>query len=597
MKVTYELAALMGFLLAGMGTGTCDLQAQVPYDQAYGEEAMDLSEQVILFTDRNMYAVSESIWFRSFYRINEMPVEEALSRVLYVELVTPSGESVARAKYPHHSNGSAGYLDIPSDAISGNYFLRSYTRWMRNFGPRSYSYVPLTIINPYRRDILKGGNGPREGYRGSFRPGNAVQCRADKSIYLPGETVRIELSLPEGPGFYAGEYCLTVVPAGLADTVCDQICSGEEGFHPPFSFDYLPEIRGVSVSGSVVMAGNQLPLQTTPQTTPQTPSPSPNTRVHFSMLGEEPEYFGALTDEMGRFMVTLPDRTGTRELFVAAESSVLGPSAGGPSVQAGHSIRIDQDFTTDPLPFSIAPFELSAAQRESATRMVMNMQLSVAFQSEPAESRKEEKKAKVPFYGIPVLTIHMEEYVSLPTMTEVFENLIPLVYVKYRKGEPSLKIESQNTMISHYPPLILLDRIPVFDHQAVLSVDPSKILKIEVINEVYVRGSLLYGGVIVLTSKAGDMASIDLPEGSYFFDYRVYHQPGRYEPEPGTGRTPDSRNTLVWMDSIRLDQQEKEILQFPASSRQGEYLILVRGVSPRNEIVFGTDRFEVARGR
>ena len=130
--------------------------SQIPFDETYKEEALSNPEYITLFTDRNMYAVNERIYFSSFYRQGEDSAKESWSKVLYVELVTPSGSAVTSGKFHLNEKGSSGYLLIPADALTGNYYLRSYTRWMQNFGPQSYCYTPLTIINPYTREVLAG---------------------------------------------------------------------------------------------------------------------------------------------------------------------------------------------------------------------------------------------------------------------------------------------------------------------------------------------------------------------------------------------------------------------------------------------------------
>jgi len=101
--------------------------------------------------------------------------------------------------------------------------------------------------------------------------------------------------------------------------------------------------------------------------------------------------------------------------------------------------------------------------------------------------------------------------------------------------------------------------------------------------------------MLFLTSRQGDMAAVDLPEGSYFFDYQAFH-PGdaqvQYAP---SDRIPDTRNTLLWIDKISLDPDEMKTLQIHAASQIGEYIILVRGVSTLGEIVYGMSTFNVER--
>ncbi len=66
---------------------------------------------------------------------------------------------------------------------------------------------------------------------------------------------------------------------------------------------------------------------------------------------------------------------------------------------------------------------------------------------------------------------------------------------------------------------------PVFDHQAVLRIAPEKILRVDVINAVYVKGEIFHGGLISIISRKGDMTGIDLPDGSYFFDFQSMNSP------------------------------------------------------------------------
>ncbi len=60
------------------------------------------------------------------------------SRVLYVELIQPNGTSLAQGKVLIDSSGAMGTINIPEGLSSGTYYLKAYTRWMRNCGPEDY---------------------------------------------------------------------------------------------------------------------------------------------------------------------------------------------------------------------------------------------------------------------------------------------------------------------------------------------------------------------------------------------------------------------------------------------------------------------------
>jgi hypothetical protein len=521
-------------------------------------------EELVLFTDRNLYAVSEKIFFRSFYCRAGIPQNTPWSRVMYLELVGPAGISVAKGKYYLDESGSSGYIPIPSELITGNYYLRAYTSWMRNFGAHTFSYVPIKIINPYKKEVLPARpEGAEPIVKPLFSEDSSIHYKTQKQVYAPGETVSIDLSGHQ----YPADFCVTVVPSGAVNH--HEIRAAEKEFAPSLRINYLPEIRGVSISGSVLNTVDQQPVS--------------EARLHFALPGKQPGYFTAFTDANGHFLINLPDRLGRQEMFVACEKS--------PNEK--NTIRIEQEFAQDPLPYATPAFFLTPAERNLANQISLNMQISGAYakQSEPVITMEEEIQG-LPFYGKPSNSIHTDKFVQLPSMIEVFENLVPEVLVQYRKGVPPLKMRSQNSNIDMFPPLMLIDNIPILDQSALLAVSTSRINRVEIINEVYVTGNSIFGGIISLSSVKGDMAAIELPEGSYFFDYETFHtgnlrdytdffssrsEPPALFPVPDK-RIPDSRNTILWIDRIQPESNENLSIRFTAPQAKGEFTIVLRGL-------------------
>jgi hypothetical protein len=141
----------------------------------------------------------------------------------------------------------------------------------------------------------------------------------------------------------------------------------------------------------------------------------------------------------------------------------------------------------------------------------------------------------------------------------------------------------------------MIDYIPVLDVNRVMNINPEKLKCIDVINEVYIKGDILFGGVINMISRRGDMAGIDLPDGSYFFDYKTFRKP---DPDPVLpdfygNRIPDFRNTFLWIDRFNLHTSKQESFRFDTPSLPGNYAIIVRGISPGGKIYAGTVTFEV----
>jgi len=218
---------------------------------------------------------------------------------------------------------------------------------------------------------------------------------------------------------------------------------------------------------------------------------------------------------------------------------------------------------------------------------------------EPA-AQEPSKGTNIPFYGTRVNRLLIDDYVRLPNLEEVFINLVPDVQFYKKKGENSIRILSDNASISIFDPLIIVDHISVFDHEAVLGLLPEKIERIDLINEVYLKGNVAFGGILAIYSKKGDMAGIDLPEGSYFFDYQSFYPQeevteglARDLDKQISSRVPDTRNTIYWRDDIELKKGSPLELPFMAPDTPGEYVILIRGVDPMGEVLSTTARFRV----
>ena len=77
----------------------------------------------------------------------DMQRKTNLSRVLYVDLLDPSGNVVKEIKLRIENGEADGYIDLDKLLVSGFYEIRAYTRYMLNWGSaRMFSRV-LPILN------------------------------------------------------------------------------------------------------------------------------------------------------------------------------------------------------------------------------------------------------------------------------------------------------------------------------------------------------------------------------------------------------------------------------------------------------------------
>jgi len=108
----------------------------------------DLSEEILLHTDRTLYVSGESVWFNAEYLVNGRKAQTKISKVLYVELFNSKAEPVIQKKFKIKNHSVQGMLEIPEGATPGNYVLRAYTKFQRNNSHYDYAYSYLVIFNP-----------------------------------------------------------------------------------------------------------------------------------------------------------------------------------------------------------------------------------------------------------------------------------------------------------------------------------------------------------------------------------------------------------------------------------------------------------------
>ena len=114
--------------------------APVPAILSHVQKAMNFNrivpqEKVYLHFDNTGYFENESMWFKAYVTRTDNGKGTDLSKVLYVELLNPSGDVLQTHKYPIDSLGQAhGEMKMDTILGAGYYEVRAYTRYMTNWG-------------------------------------------------------------------------------------------------------------------------------------------------------------------------------------------------------------------------------------------------------------------------------------------------------------------------------------------------------------------------------------------------------------------------------------------------------------------------------
>jgi hypothetical protein len=532
------------------------------------------AEGVTMYCDRTLYVTGEMILFSVFLHKENPGDSTGPSRVLYCEVITPGGEKITGNKFMVENYSCYGSLVIPDALLTGYYYLRAYTKVMRNYGPGSYSYIRINIINPSRTEVQTGKNNNFKEMPSLNKPHfygneNSFRLMLNKNKYLRRDTVRLLIDLPGINDLSACQgMCLSVVPEYSFNKVDPEITgnlfSGNADYYPA-------ETRGLSITGKIKDNKNGRSI--------------PGTPVNLSIIGRGKDFIPAKTDSEGRFFIYLPDYEGRRDLFISA--------AGGPGTDA--EILVDNDFCVMPVDLPSPLFKLTDKERECAYKIAVNFQLENHFKKAVKVTAADGTVPDNMFYGSPSEIIYIDDFIQLPTVEDYFNELPSSVKVRKHQGVKYFKIIGGQAESTDFKPLVMVDMVAVDNISKILAISPTDISRIELVRELYVKGDQTYGGIINFISKKGNFAGIDLPSSGIFINYRFFAPKEDFKVSLVPLNEPDTRNTVFWDPQLIANGKLTENISFTTSDTPGKYIVLLRGLNVKGEIFSVLTGFEVTR--
>ena len=112
-------------------------------------------------------------------------------------------------------------------------------------------------------------------------------------------------------------------------------------------------------------------------------------------------------------------------------------------------------------------------------------------------------------------------------------------------------------------PLVLVDGVPVYDLEKVLSISSKDLEKIDVFTTRYYISDIVMDGILHFVTKKGNLDVIDLDRSVYHVQYDLPEsRHDFYSPDYSTDkllndRIPDFRNTLYWNAEMHTDKTGK----------------------------------------
>ena len=111
-------------------------------------------EKVYLHLDKPYYAIGDDIWFKAYTVNTKTLAPSEISKILYVELINEKDSLKRMLKLPLMGGITWGDFKLTDSLGEGNYRIRAYTNYMRNFGTDFFFDKNIKVGNGWANKVF-----------------------------------------------------------------------------------------------------------------------------------------------------------------------------------------------------------------------------------------------------------------------------------------------------------------------------------------------------------------------------------------------------------------------------------------------------------
>ncbi len=120
--------------------------AEVDSSQLEYQRWNNLREKPYFTTHKPYYYPGETVWLGGQMLYQNKVMSDTLSRVLYLDLMNEDAEIIQTESFFTQIGKISGAFVIPKELESGDYFIRAYTEWMRNYPEKDFFVRALPVL-------------------------------------------------------------------------------------------------------------------------------------------------------------------------------------------------------------------------------------------------------------------------------------------------------------------------------------------------------------------------------------------------------------------------------------------------------------------
>jgi len=540
-----------------------------------------LYERLYVSTDKECYLAGEQLWVSAFCYDASSGIPSPVSAVAYLEIQNLSG-TVSQAKIALTGGRGSGMISLPLSIPTGIYRLSAYTRYMYSESNLNFFSKFVTIYNPLtslRSDNVKTIS-ERDAVTDYLKEKTEENSRGftlltNKKNYYPGEEVTITLhnEIPNQVSLSVSvyrEYDLNYFRNRSIINYVDSTLKEKPSPFPLWKVDYAGEI----IRGHVVDENNE-PI-----------SEVDAYGSYISIAGSDIQYYSGEIRENGnvRFFTSNLYGDGTLVSYVPSFE------------QKKYHLVLDSVFMNPRIRY-IPELILDKKQKDVLVERNMGVQIAQVFRLDTL-IREHKPEANLLFENTGIV-YNLDEYTRFPTMGEVMIEFIKEARFRTINGTRWLQVRLRDAQgVAYYiedptPPLVLVDGIPVSEHETIYAYDPNLVREITIYTDKYAFGPIYYNGILFFKTYKGDFPELELDESMRIQDFQGVQKPRSLAVLPADSRLPDLRHTLYWEPIVEVDANESITLKAMTSETRGTFCVVIEGMDRKGTPVKVSTDFTV----
>ncbi|TPE39578.1 hypothetical protein [Pontibacter mangrovi] len=330
----------------------------------------------------------------------------------------------------------------------------------------------------------------------------------------------------------------------------------------PARLQFLPEYNGHRINGRVTLS--------------TTGAPAPRVVTYLASPGKRVRLYNATSDAEGLISFEMKDFFGDRDIVVQSDFTK----------DSTYHFEIFSPFSDMYGAAKPTSFNISEGLAQALTLRHVQAQVRQAYFGKYINRTVPPAVDSLSFYGQPDEQYLLDDYKRFKVMEEVMREYVPGVQVRRSGGKFRFMVFNRPYKgIFQNNPMVLLDGVPVFDIDKIMAFDPLKVRQLDVITSRFFNGPMVYEGLVSYTTYKGDLAGFELNPKALLQAYegvqlqREFYAPAYDTPEQRQSRLADLRNLLHWQPNLMVETGKGGQVDFYTSDQQGEYLVVVQGMT------------------